>query len=137
MKLNESIYIRKCKILTLNAFQAKILSTIWILLVYLCSESVYFFLPKECRHVIPGICSPVCPWEIFMTFGASLYHFLGHKKPNRSLIHTHTYTIFPLSLAVQNSSIGDLVPWLFGWLVCPAPLTIRVFTTLQSDPRDR
>ena len=35
-------------------------------------------------------------------------------------------------LAVQNSSIGDLVPWSVGW----APLTIRVFTTLQSDPRD-
>ena len=35
-------------------------------------------------------------------------------------------------LAVHNSSIGDLVPWLVG----PAPLTIREFTTLQSDPRD-
>ena len=35
-------------------------------------------------------------------------------------------------LAVQNSSIGDLVPC----LVCPLPLTIRVFTTLQSEPGD-
>ena len=35
-------------------------------------------------------------------------------------------------LAVQNSSIGDLVPWSLAW----APLTIREFTTLQSDPRD-
>ena len=35
-------------------------------------------------------------------------------------------------LAVQNSSIGDLVPW----SVCLTPLTIRVFTTLQSEPRD-
>ena len=35
-----------------------------------------------------------------------------------------------LFLAVQNSSIGDLVPCLVG----RAPLTIRVFTTLQSDP---
>ena len=35
-------------------------------------------------------------------------------------------------LAVQNSSIGDLVTWSLG----TAPLTIRVFTTLQSDPRD-
>ena len=35
-------------------------------------------------------------------------------------------------LAVQNSSIGDLVPC----LVRLTPLTIRVFTTLQSDPRD-
>ena len=32
----------------------------------------------------------------------------------------------------QNSSIGDLVPCLLAW----APLTIREFTTLQSDPRD-
>ena len=35
-------------------------------------------------------------------------------------------------LAVQNSSIGDLVP-------CSLALTklkIRAFTTLQSDPRD-
>ena len=37
-----------------------------------------------------------------------------------------------LFLAVQNSSIGDIVPCLLGLL----PLTIRVFTTLQSDPRD-
>ena len=36
------------------------------------------------------------------------------------------------SLAVQNSSIGDLVPC----LLCLTPLTIRVFTTLQSNPRD-
>ena len=36
------------------------------------------------------------------------------------------------SLAVQNSSIGDLVRPLLGW----APLTIREFTTLQSYPRD-
>ena len=35
-------------------------------------------------------------------------------------------------LAVHNSSIGDLVPW----LVRPTKLTIRAFTTLQSDPRD-
>ena len=35
-------------------------------------------------------------------------------------------------LAFQNSSIGDLVPW----SVALTPLTIRVFTTLQSDPRD-
>ena len=35
-------------------------------------------------------------------------------------------------LAVLNSSIGDLVPCLVGW----APLTIRVFTTLQGNPRD-
>ena len=35
-------------------------------------------------------------------------------------------------LAVQNSSIGDLVPCLLGL----TPLTIRVFTILQSDPRD-
>ena len=33
-------------------------------------------------------------------------------------------------LAVQNSSIGDLVPWSVGLAI----LTIRVFTTLQSDP---
>ena len=41
-----------------------------------------------------------------------------------------------LFLTVQNSSIGDLVPWLVGWSVGPLPLTIRVFTTLQSEPRD-
>ena len=35
-------------------------------------------------------------------------------------------------LAVQNSSISDLVPC----LVCLTELTIRVFTTLQSEPRD-
>ena len=35
-------------------------------------------------------------------------------------------------LAVHNSSIGDLVPC----SVCLTKLTIRVFTTLQSDPRD-
>ena len=35
-------------------------------------------------------------------------------------------------LAVQNSSIGDLVPC----FVCPALLTIRAFTTLQSDRRN-
>ena len=35
-----------------------------------------------------------------------------------------------LSLAVQNSSIGDLVPWSTGL----TELTIRVFTSLQSDP---
>ena len=43
-------------------------------------------------------------------------------------------------LAVHNSSIGDHVPCLVRLLVGPAPLTIRVFTTLQSvvqsDPRD-
>ena len=33
-------------------------------------------------------------------------------------------------LAVQNSSIGDLVLW----SVCLTELTIRVFTSLQSDP---
>ena len=41
--------------------------------------------------------------------------------------------LFPsifILLAVQNSSIGDLVPWLVALL----PLTIRVFTTLQSSP---
>ena len=37
-----------------------------------------------------------------------------------------------LFLAVQNSSIGDLVPW----SLCLLPLTIRVFTTIQSEPRD-
>ena len=35
-------------------------------------------------------------------------------------------------LAVQNSSIGDLVPWLVRW----TQLTIKPFTTLPSDPRD-
>ena len=35
-------------------------------------------------------------------------------------------------LAVQNSSIGDLVPCLLGL----TELTIRVFTTLQSEPTD-
>ena len=35
-------------------------------------------------------------------------------------------------LAVQNSSIGDNVPCLLGL----TELTIRVFTTLQSEPRD-
>ena len=35
-------------------------------------------------------------------------------------------------LAVQNSSIGLIVCWSVG----PAPLTIKAFTTLQSDPRD-
>ena len=39
-------------------------------------------------------------------------------------------------LAVHNSSIGDLVPCLVLCLLCLTPLTIRVFTTLQSDPRD-
>ena len=34
-------------------------------------------------------------------------------------------------LAVQNSSIGDLAP-----LVGPTKLTIKLFTTLPSDPRD-
>ena len=42
------------------------------------------------------------------------------------------YLGLPCFLAVQNSSIGDLVPCLVGW----APLTIRAFTALQSDPRD-
>ena len=32
--------------------------------------------------------------------------------------------------AVQNRSVGDLVPWSVGW----APLTIRVTTTIQSIP---
>ena len=35
-------------------------------------------------------------------------------------------------LAVHNSSIGLIVPCLLGL----TQLTIRVFTTLQSDPRD-
>ena len=39
---------------------------------------------------------------------------------------------FMVFLAVHNSSIGLIVPCLVGLL----PLTIRVFTTLQSDPRD-
>ena len=39
-------------------------------------------------------------------------------------------------LAVHNSSIGDLVPCLVLCLLCLTPLTIRVFTTLQSEPRD-
>ena len=37
-------------------------------------------------------------------------------------------------LAVQNSSIGDLVPCLLCLTL--TPLTIRVFTTLQSEPSD-
>ena len=41
-------------------------------------------------------------------------------------------TVLIFSLAVHNSSIGDLVCPLVGL----TPLTIRVFTTLQSDPRD-
>ena len=48
------------------------------------------------------------------------------KLVYRQILHLFTF------LAVQNSSIGDLVPWSVG----PAPLTIREFTTLQSDPRD-
>ena len=38
-------------------------------------------------------------------------------------------------LAVQNSSIGDLVPCSIGRSLGWAPLTIRVFTTLHSDPK--
>ena len=39
-------------------------------------------------------------------------------------------------LAVQNSSIGFIVRPLVGWLVALTKLTIRVFTRLQSEPRD-
>ena len=37
------------------------------------------------------------------------------------------YTVVPfaynMKLAVQNSSIGDLVPWLVGWSVCSSVTT--------------
>ena len=39
-------------------------------------------------------------------------------------------------LAVQNSSIGLIACPLLGRSVGPLPLTIKAFTTLQSDPRD-
>ena len=39
-------------------------------------------------------------------------------------------------LAVQNSSIGLIVCPLVGSSVCLTKLTIRAFTTLQSDPGD-
>ena len=36
-------------------------------------------------------------------------------------------------LAVQNSSIGDLVPWLVPWSLGPAPLTFRHYrVTLET-----
>ena len=41
-------------------------------------------------------------------------------------------TLDDIFLAVQNRSIGLIV----RPLLCVLPLTIRVFTTLQSDPRD-
>ena len=40
--------------------------------------------------------------------------------------------ILLIFLAVQNSSLGDLVPWYLG----PTELTIKPFTILPSDPRD-
>ena len=57
---------------------------------------------------------------------------------NQAMLPKGIFLLFELQgtlmffLAVQNSSIGLIVCPLVG----PAPLTIRVFTTLQSDPRD-
>ena len=46
-----------------------------------------------------------------------------------SKVHSESINTIPhIFLAVQNSSIGYLVPWSLGL----TPLTIRVFTTLQS-----
>ena len=51
------------------------------------------------------------------------------RRKHHISTHLRKLEIF---LAVQNSSIGDLVPWLLGL----TPLTVKAFTTLQSDPRD-
>ena len=70
----------------------------------------------------------------FILVSTASSSFLQHQLLQvRCVIWLMIYNLF---LAVQNSSIGDLVPCLLAWLVGPAPLTIRVFTTLQSDPRD-
>ena len=62
-------------------------------------------------------------WSLFIGFlSFEYFHYLS--KMSRS-----SKTVF---LAVHNSSIGDLVPCLLGPLVCLTPLTIRVFTTLQT-----
>merc|ERR1712208_242562 len=58
---------------------------------------------------------------------------LHNQRKNKIIIIYGTLTESRLYdwlhfLAVQNSSIGLIVR--------PAPLTIRVLTTLQSDPRD-
>ena len=51
------------------------------------------------------------------------------RSRNKATVRLDEHWMF---LAVQNSSIGDLVCPLVPW----APLTIREFTTLRSDPRD-
>ena len=49
-----------------------------------------------------------------------------------TLVVRHRVPYLQFFLAVQNSSIGLIVPC----LLCLLPLTIRVFTTLQSNLRD-
>ena len=61
----------------------------------------------------------------FLVFKINIYFFVYFLEYGQCIFSG-------IFLAVQNSSIGDLVPCLVGL----APLTIRVFTTLQSDPRD-
>ena len=70
-----------------------------------------------------------------------LDHFVwGEVSWCNAHTHTHVYTTkkypvvshFKVFLAVHNSSIGLIVPCLLGL----TKLTIRAFTTLQSDPRD-
>ena len=64
---------------------------------------------------------------IYLFFGSRDLNQAGLNKPHHSAnMAWHWF------LAVQNRSVGDLVPWSVGW----APLTIRVTTTLQSDPRN-
>ena len=52
---------------------------------------------------------------------------------NWTILRIRTILIIFTFLAVHNSSIGLIVPRL---LVCLLPPTIRLFITLQSDPRD-
>ena len=97
-------------------------------------------------------CSPVTSleWYATATYGGQIFSS-GRRKmlwrpasnfqrgklliatflTKSNMLHIEPYLIF-VFLAVQNSTIGDLVPCLVGL----TKLTIRVFTRLQSDPRD-
>ena len=73
---------------------------------------------KACLETIISITKHLWTWN--MRYKDWFYSLI---KP----IHVNLF------LAVQNRSMGDLVPCLLACLLGPLPLTIRVFRTLQSD----
>ena len=83
---------------------------------YLKSDSTKFLNTCQ-KRIVAGLPFTVCKMAVM------------HLSQSRFENYFRRCQYF---LAVQNSSIGDHV----SWSLALTELTIRVFTTLQSDPRD-